>query len=355
MQTPQLSIIVPVYNECDHLFLFLEMLTLQQNICFELLLCDGGSTDGTAEEAKLFASKSPFPLYVLDCAKGRSMQMNAGVKSAAAETLLFLHVDSRFNNPNSLHNGWTQLCKIQKEREGWLAGHYSLKFQRQDHSSSPLYYHMESKARLNREECTHGDQGFMLNKLFFQEVGPFDDLYPIAEDTRFAERVRLKGEWILFPETIETSARRFEVEGIAERQTFNSILMNFTSIGWIDFFNQASAVYATQDSAGRLNLAPYLRLIHNLLKGMPISERLRFWYGTGRYVRDNAWQIPYYFDTRSHYRVGLLPGRGENSFLLFHDRWVEPLLDHPPGRILAGFLTWCWLQFSLIRFAIRSG
>lgn len=69
MQTPQLSIIVPVYNECDHLFLFLEMLTLQQNICFELLLCDGGSTDGTAEEAKLFASKSPFPLYVLDCAK----------------------------------------------------------------------------------------------------------------------------------------------------------------------------------------------------------------------------------------------------------------------------------------------
>ncbi len=354
MQTPQLSIVVPVYNERDQLPLFLEMLTLQQNIRFELLICDGGSTDGTAEEARLFASESPFPLYVLDSAKGRSLQMNTGAKSAVAETLLFLHVDSRFNNPNALHRGWTELYKVQSQSDGWIAGHFSLKFQRQDDSSSPLYYHMESKARLNREECTHGDQGFMLSKLLFQEVGPFDDLYPIAEDTRFAERVRLKGEWLLFPDIIETSARRFEVEGITERQTFNSILMNFTSIGWVDFFNHAHVVYATQYSACRLNLAPYLRLIHTLLKRMSIKERLRFWYGTGRYVRDNAWQIPYYFDTRSHYRSGLPPGRGENSLLLFHDKWIEPLLDHPPGRILAGLLTWCWLQLSLFRLAMRS-
>jgi hypothetical protein len=265
-----------------------------------------------------------------------------------------LHIDSRFADAKALLESWSELSRSILRSGDKIAGHFPLKFHRQDDSYPELYYHMECKARLDRKECTHGDQGFMLNKSFFAQLGPFDDHYPIAEDTRFAERVRLQGRWILFPATIETSARRFEVEGIAERQTFNSILMNFVSIGWSDFFKEASAIYATQDSAVRLRLAPYLRLIHTLLKRMPLRQRLSFWYGTGRYVRDNAWQIPFYFDTRYQYRAGFRPGTGVNRRLDFHDKWIETLLDLPPWRALAGFLTWCWYRFSLIRFALRS-
>jgi rSAM/selenodomain-associated transferase 2 len=354
MQPSQLSIIVPIYNECDQLVTFFDTLSAQQDVSFELLLCDGGSTDGTAVEACRLAALSPFPIHVLDCAKGRSWQMNAGAKAARAELLLFLHVDSRFDDPKALLASWLELSRSIQLSGDSIAGHFSLKFKRRDDSYPELYYHMECKARLNRKECTHGDQGFMLSKAFFDRLGSFDDHYPIAEDTRFAERVRLQGRWLLFPAEIATSARRFEVEGIAERQTFNSILMNFVSIGWSEFFKESSAIYATQDAAVRLNLAPYMRLIHALLKRMSLRQRLLFWYDTGRYVRDNAWQIPFYFDTRCQYRAGLKPGTGANRHLDFHDKWIEFLMDLPPWRVLAGFLTWCWYRFALIRFALRS-
>jgi rSAM/selenodomain-associated transferase 2 len=353
MSPPKLSIIVPVYNEREQLRSFLDMLTEQRNIVFELLFCDGGSTDGTPEQLRTLAENYPFSVCIIDCAKGRAAQMNTGVKNAQCDTLLFLHIDSRFSDSLALSKGWFQLETVQRRSFKNIAGHFSLKFHRHNNENSKVYYHMECKARLDRKECTHGDQGFMLKKTFFEEIGGFDTLYPIAEDTRFADMIRLQGEWVLFQTQIETSARRFEVEGVAQRQTLNSLMMNFVSIGWSDFFAEASGVYATQDSAGKLRLAPYLRLIRSLLKKMPFRERLRFWYETGRYVRANAWQISFYFDTRHQYRSGLDPGTGVNRYLGFFDKWIEPLLDHPPARILAGFLTWTWYRLSLIRFAIR--
>ncbi len=347
MQRPLLSIIVPTYNEREQLLPFLNNLAAQQGLGIELLLCDGGSTDGTVDEVLRLASNFHFPIRLFHCAKGRGLQMNVGARNAAAQTLLFLHIDSRFSDIDALQTGWSAFVKIQQRKGNRIAGHFSLKFYQQEHASPNLYYHLECKSRLERKECTHGDQGFMLNQEFFSELGPFDTLYPIAEDTRFAERVRLQGEWILFPATIETSARRFVVEGFKERQIFNALLMNFASLGWTDFFEQAVGVYATQDAAGRLNLVPYLQLIQTLFQKMSYREKLCFWYGTGQYIRDNAWQIPFYFDTRSQYRASLLPGGGVNRRLLFHDKWVEPLLDHPPARILAAFLTWVWFKFSL--------
>lgn len=351
MQTPHLSIIVPVYNEKDQLELFLETLAAQQDLDFELIICDGGSTDGTAAEARRLAVDYPFQLNVIDCVKGRGPQMNAGAEAAVAEMLLFLHVDSLFADSNALQKGWSALRSAQQNSEKDLAGHFSLKFNRQDNSYPELYYHMECKARLNRKECTHGDQGFMLSQVFFGKLGTFDDHYPIAEDTRFADRVGAQGYWLLFPEVIKTSARRFEVEGIKERQTFSSLLMNFVAMGWQDFFSEAANIYQTQDRTEHLQLFPYLQLIRRMTGQMPLQKRLGFWYATGRYVRANAWQIPFYFDTRYQYLAGIAPGAGENRRLEVHDKWIEPLLDHPPGRIVAGILTWIWYRITYFRLS----
>lgn len=344
MSIPQLSIIVPVYNESGQLPAFFDTLSVQQGVEFELIICDGESSDATLEESNRLAAGYGFPARIIETSRGRSRQLNAGAAVARFDTLLFLHIDSRFTDPEALRKGWNRLKLARQQKGAAVAGHFSLAFGDGSPSHAPLYYHMESKARLDRPECTHGDQGFMLAKSLFEEFGPFDELYPLAEDTRFADKLRTHGHWILFPEIIETSARRFEVEGVVERQTLNSILMNFVSIGFDDFFTQAADIYATQDRAGRLQLYPYYRLIRRLIDSMPFVERLRFWYATGSYVRANAWQIPFYFDTRYQCRFGLKVGEGEHRRLAFHDAWIEPLLDHPPGRALAGFLTWAWFQ-----------
>jgi rSAM/selenodomain-associated transferase 2 len=351
MQIPKLSIIVPVYNEKAQLQSFLEALVAQQGLDFELIICDGGSTDGTVADARRLAADYPFRTDVIDCVKGRGSQMNAGAGRAAAEMLLFLHVDSLFADSKALQKGWSALRSAQQNSEKDLAGHFALKFNRQDDSYPELYYHMECKARLNRKECTHGDQGFMLTRSFFSQLGVFDNHYPIAEDTRFAERVRAQGAWLLFPEVIATSARRFEVEGIRERQTFSSLLMNFVAMGWKEFFAEAANIYQIQDRTGRLQLLPYLQLIRKLTGKMPFRQRIGFWYATGRYVRDNAWQIPFYFDTSYQYRANISPGTGVNRRLKIHDQWIEPLLDHPPGRVAAGLLTWVWYRMTYFRLA----
>ncbi len=52
MDLPEISIIVPVFNEAACLPDLFASLEAQRRIRFELILCDGGSTDKTIAEAE---------------------------------------------------------------------------------------------------------------------------------------------------------------------------------------------------------------------------------------------------------------------------------------------------------------
>src|SRR5262249_12223166 len=54
----------------------------------EVIVVDGGSTDGTAELA------APWADLVVIAPRGRARQMNAGAQNAFGSILLFLHADS---------------------------------------------------------------------------------------------------------------------------------------------------------------------------------------------------------------------------------------------------------------------
>jgi len=347
---PELSIIVPILNEAATLLVLLAMLGRQERVEFELILCDGGSNDGTYEQARSLGSVSWFPCRVLRSERGRARQMNSGARAAAAEFLLFLHADSDFPDPLALRKGLDTLLDCGNEK---AAGHYALRFDLPAEKRSFGYYFHECKARLDRPECTHGDQGFLLRNALFAELGPFDETLPLAEDTRLAEAIRRGGDWLLLPAEILTSARRFEAEGLAARQTLNALLMNFSAIGWEDFFRAAPAVYRRQDLADRLRLLPYFQLIRRLLCQLPWRQRLMLWYRTGAYVRPNAWQLAFYADARRNFRYGLPAGEGKTPRLCWFDRWYGPLTDHPPGRLATAGLVWLW--FHLFRIWLSVG
>lgn len=84
---------------------------------------------------------------------------------------------------------------------------------------------------------------------------------PLLEDTRVAEKIRQAGAWILLPAEIRTSARRFEIEGLYERQLLSALLMNVAAIGWEAFFGAAPGIYRRQDRTQRLQLLPFLAKI----------------------------------------------------------------------------------------------
>jgi hypothetical protein len=130
--------------------------------------------------------------------------------------------------------------------------------------------------------------------------------------------------------------------------------MNFAAIGWDDFFRAASGIYRQQDVTGCLRLAPFFRVIRDLLRQLPMRRRFRLWYRTGNYVRPNAWQLAFALDVRRNFRRGLPAGEGGTPWLDWFDRWYPPLTDHPPGRLAAAGLVWLWFHLTLLWLRLRD-
>ena len=355
MTPPELTVIVPVLNEKDTLPVLLRTLADQEGVRLELVISDGGSSDGSVELTRRLGEESAFSVTVLETKCGRAEQLNAGAAAGRGGNLLFLHADSRFNDRHALRSA---LDLLHREINSWgnerVAGSFSLRFDRFGAPPSLPYYYYESKARLDRPACTHGDQGIMLRRSYFAEAGPFDNAIPMLAETRLAETLRQRGEWLLFPAEIITSARRFQAEGLYGRQVLNAIIMNFSAQGWETFFRELPSLYPAHGRSGRLPLLAVLENIDRLIRALPLRQRLSLWVATGAYVRAHAWQIPFFLDTRRNFRRDLPPGKGETPLLAIHDRWLERLSDHPPGRIVAAILTWLWFRLTRLHLRIRS-
>ncbi|HVE90028.1 MAG TPA: glycosyltransferase, partial [Burkholderiaceae bacterium] len=87
----KLAVVVPVFNEAAAIEAALARLTVLRERGAQVMVVDGGSSDATAALAKPYADR------VLQSARGRAQQLNAGAKAAldaGADVLLFVHADS---------------------------------------------------------------------------------------------------------------------------------------------------------------------------------------------------------------------------------------------------------------------
>jgi rSAM/selenodomain-associated transferase 2 len=344
-KVPEISLIVPVLNEKNNLPGLFESLRNQTEVFFEAIFCDGGSDDGSMVLLEKHLGNEKFNVSVIRSEKGRGRQMNQGAHHARAQTLLFLHADSTFGDPLALRKAHNALAsRVVRLGHEKVAGHFPLRFLRSAARPSMAYHFYESKTRLNRKGCINGDQGFLLRRSFFDEIGGFDESLGFLEDERMAERIFAKGQWFLLPSEIITSARRFETEGLFERQVLNAFIMNFSAIGWDVFFKEAAGIYRTQKESGRLNLLPFFEKIVELLKQESHKRRISLWYQTGAYVNENAWQLAYALDVRGNFRNRRDITENKRSFLEGFDSHWHLLVNHTLGRIVTTALTWTWFH-----------
>lgn len=345
MSMPDLSIIIPTLNEAEDLPLLLSDLAVQRDVHIEVVIVDAGSEDDTVNRAKAFFAVQPFRGQIVITERGRGLQLNRGATVAKADWLLFLHADSRLPLGTELSRSLGAMKQRAAETPDEVcAGHLALRFDLPRQDLTFGFYFYETKAHLNRSGCVHGDQGFLLRKQDFQRVGPFAEDLPVMEDTLFADRLQVLGHWLLLPAEITTSARRFQVEGLVERQTLNALLMNFMAIGWREFIVAAPQVYQAQPN-DRLQLQPFLQLISDLLSKKNVSQRWALWLATGRYVCSQVWQLGLYLDCRQAFAEGQPPGTAPFRWLTFFDRFVVPLTNHPPGRFITALLVRAWFAW----------
>ncbi len=344
-----LSVIVPILNEGDHLPRLFSTLGSQQGCEFELILIDGGSTDGSLEMAERLASDAPFACHIVNSERGRGRQLNKGRALSTGRTLLFLHADSQFLEEDSLTRALNCLDdSIADAGHERFAGHFALRFDGQGTDHSFGFYFLESKAQLDRPGCIHGDQGYLIRRNFFDQVGPFQESLGFLEDNRLAQAVRQQGRWLLLPPVVLTSSRRFHQEGFRQRQLLNALIMGLEAVGRDDLLTLFPDIYRQQSRTRQLDSRPFFQHLATCLAAQSRPERRRFWYRIGRYLVANAWQLAFCCDVRRAFRRGLEPGTGPAPVLKFYDRYVFWVLNHRLGHSAAALLARIWFvcQFT---------
>ncbi|MGD8641508.1 MAG: glycosyltransferase, partial [Gammaproteobacteria bacterium] len=328
--------------EAGHLPQLLNDLSRQQHVELETIVVDGGSRDETLSACQPFLEIPSLNLQLLNSEPGRGRQMNMGANTAAANDYLFLHADSRIDDPGLLYNAKQHMDKTRaRQSNNSVAGHFPLRFITNIKTANPYYFY-ECKTHLNRPDCINGDQGYWLAKEYFDWLGGFDDSLPYMEDAKLAARIFDSGQWITLPGTLATSARRFETEGFTQRQIINSFLCNFHAMGVDDFFHHALEAYQAQHESDRLPMRPLLKLAHQQMNGDGITTAVRRWYQTGAYIAGNAWQLAFALDCRRNRKQQLPPGDHNIRWLVFYDNHIASIMNWSAVKLITAFVTIIW-------------
>lgn len=200
-----ITIIVPVLDEAAALPGFLGQFKAMPDD-FELILSDGGSTDGTVDIAERQGLSN---LSVVHAPHGRARQMNAGAaaaKPAASDgVLLFLHADTY------LPEGALRAIGTAMRDEALAGGRFRLKL-----DNPALPYRIIGAMITLRDGLFGGftgDQAIFVRASAFKALGGFADI-ELCEDIDFARRLRKVGRAIRLPLYVTTGARRWEKSGL---------------------------------------------------------------------------------------------------------------------------------------------
>ena len=190
----RLSIIVPVLNEAPGIAATLHALAPLRERGHEVLVVDGGSSDGTIACCEGLADR------VLQAPRGRARQMNAGAAVASQSLLLFLHADTTL--PASADEAVAAA-------PAW--GRFDVRIA----GPSPMLMVVATLMNL-RSRCTGiatGDQALFVRRELFQRVGGFPD-QPLMEDIELSRRLRAIAPPLCLRQRVTTSGRRWEQRGV---------------------------------------------------------------------------------------------------------------------------------------------
>jgi rSAM/selenodomain-associated transferase 2 len=200
----KISIIIPILNEVDAIHRLLLHIdnAISKTIEFEIIVVDGGSTDGSQKEV-LKHEKT----ILISSEKGRAIQLNAGAKIATGTILYFLHCDSY--PPSNF-----DLLISEQVLKGNLAGCFRMKF----HYVHPVLLVSQWFTRVNHISCRGGDQSLFITKYLFVKIGCYDEKYSIYEDNEICKRLYQNKQFVIIPNCIVTSARRYRENGVWQLQ-----------------------------------------------------------------------------------------------------------------------------------------
>jgi rSAM/selenodomain-associated transferase 2 len=192
----KISAIIPVINEATRLATAIER--AWESGVDEVLVVDGGSTDGSLEiarQARCFFVTSDI---------GRGQQQNAGASRASGDVLLFLHADN-----------WLAPNACQQIRDRFAAGQLFFGgFLQHIEAPNRIFRWIErgNVQRVKWRGLVYGDQAMFISRELFDAVGGFP-AEPIMEDLILSGKLKQHCRPELMPGPVFVDARRWQKTG----------------------------------------------------------------------------------------------------------------------------------------------
>jgi rSAM/selenodomain-associated transferase 2 len=187
----KLSVVIPTLNEAANIGVLLERLLAAPGVR-EVVVADGGSTDGTPDLIRP-------SVHLVRSEPGRGMQLRAGAREARGDVLLFLHADVR--PPRDV------AAQIAGAIEaGYVGGNFRLRYP----EGGALGRWLETLAPIYRALGRYyGDSGLFVRRDVYEACGGVPWL-PIMEDIVFVRRMERTGPTVYLPGPMVSAARRWK-------------------------------------------------------------------------------------------------------------------------------------------------
>ncbi len=184
----KVSVVVTVMNEAGSIVEFLESLARQTRTPDELVIVDGGSTDGTVERIRSFDAL-PITLIQKKCniARGR----NIGIRSAQHELIAITDAGCR------IAPDWLANISADLDSADVVVGNYrpaiACLFDACQYSLTSLFGSDKSL-----ETFTISSRSLAFRRSVWQSVGGYPEWLDYSEDAYFHDQIRSRGFRVVF-------------------------------------------------------------------------------------------------------------------------------------------------------------
>ncbi|HEX8550429.1 MAG TPA: glycosyltransferase [Abditibacteriaceae bacterium] len=210
---PSISVVIPTLNESENIGRLLDALE-GQTYAPQIVVCDGGSDDGTRGIIKVRSEST----VLVESERGTARQRNAGAAYATGELLIFLDAD---NAPSPQF--CEQLARSYRRVPfavacPWFVARDSFAIRLCYLWFNFLFFLGQGWLRTGSGVC------LVVPRVVWEKTGGFREDLHLGEDVEFLRRCTKFGlhRHLLVP--LETSGRRFELEGIARLMWFYAVI-----------------------------------------------------------------------------------------------------------------------------------
>lgn len=209
-----ISVVIPALNEERSLRKTIENVRTEENV--EVIVADGGSSDGTVALAQELGAK------VVQSSNGRGTCLNAGAAVAKGPLILFLHADTLLPPNYGTH---IRLSMANTEN---IVGAFQFRVDKRICGIAVIEFFTNLRSTLL--SLPYGDQALFVRRSDFERMGGYMDC-KMMEDYEFVCRASTMGRIDIVNAPVLISARRWEKLGVFRTTLTNQVVVLAFKLG----------------------------------------------------------------------------------------------------------------------------